>query len=131
MEKKHRLSTRIMMILNIAIIILLVVSLQLQYTDAKEAVHKTLGFNAIHIAKTMETFIEEDELNIVKENLTEDDTYWEIRELLNDLREHNGVLYAYTLDLNEKGEPIFLVDGMPLDNTEAVGVVGDKSTVDK
>ena len=119
-----------MVILSIAIIILLVVSLQLQYTNTKEAVHKTLGFNAIHIAKTMETYIEENELNIVKENLTEDNTYWEIREQLNDLREHNGVLYAYTLDLNEKGEPIFLVDGMPLDNTEDVGVVGDKSTVD-
>lgn len=119
-----------MLILNIAILLLLVVSLQLQYTNAKEAVHKTLGYNAIHIAKTMETYIEENELNKVKEKLAEDNTYWEIREQLNDLREHNGVLYAYTLALNEQGEPIFLVDGMPLDITEDVGVVGDKSTVD-
>ena len=130
-KKRHRLSTRITLILSIAIILLLVVSLQIQYTNSREAVQKTLGNNAIQTAKTIATYIEESDLRKVKENLKEDDTYWEIRELLNDLREHNGVLYAYTLGVNDQGEPIFLVDGMPLDNTEDVGVVGDNSTVDK
>ena len=129
MKHKHRLSSRIMLILNLIIIALLVVSLQIQYLNAKEAVHKTLGNNAIHIAGTIANYIEANELNKVKETLTENDTYWEVRKQLNELREHNGVLYAYTLALNEQGEPIFLVDGMPLDNTEDVGVVGDKSTV--
>ena len=131
MKKRHRLSSRIMIILNIAIILLLVVSLQIQYTNAKEGVHKTLGYNAIHIAKNIATYIDSNELNKVKENLTEDDTYWKIREQLNDLREYNGVLYAYTLTKDEQGEPIFLVDGMPLDITEDVGNIGGKSTVEK
>ncbi len=118
-----------MLILNIAIILLFIVSLQIQYINSKEAIHKSLGYHAVHIAKNMATYIDERELSKVKGNLKEDNTYWEVREQLNDLRENNGVLYAYTFALNEQGEPIFLVDGMPLDITEDVGIVGDKSTV--
>ena len=118
-----------MLILNVAIIMLLLITLQIQYTNSKEAVHQTLGNNAVHIAKTISVYIDEDDLKNVKQKLEEDNTYWAVREQLNQLREHNGVLYAYTITKDSSGKLMFLVDGMPSDNTEDVGIVGTQSSV--
>ncbi len=118
-----------MLILSVAIIMLLIITLQIQYTNSKEAVQQTLGNNAVYIAETMSGYIDEDDLKSVKQKLEEDNTYWEVREKLNQLREHNGVLYAYTVTKDSSGKLTFLVDGMPSDNTEDVGVVGTQSSV--
>jgi methyl-accepting chemotaxis protein len=118
-----------MLILNVAIIVLLIITLQIQYQNSKEAVHQTLGSNAVHIAKTISRYIDEDDLKNVKQTLEEDTTYWSVREQLNSLREHNGVLYAYTITKDSSGKLMFLVDGMPSDNTEDVGGVGTQSSV--
>ena len=129
MRKRDRLSNRIILILSLAIIVLLIVTLQIQFNNSKESVRQTFGNQAIFIAENISTYLDENELKAVKDQMTEDATYRAVREQLNELKEINGVLYAYTIIKTEDKQLQFLVDGMPLDNTEDVGIIGDHSNV--
>lgn len=128
MERKHKLGIRIMIILSIALFVLLGCMIILQFSNSKESVHTTLGNNAVIIAKNISTYIDEDKMKAFIENPVEGVLYTEIREELNDLREKNGVLYVYTLAVPTDDKLTFLVDGMPLAETDDVGGIGDAST---
>lgn len=81
-------------------------------------------------AKNIANYLDSEKLKQVKVDNKESEKYWELRNQLNELREKNGVLYAYTLALNEKDELVFIIDGMPEDTPEEdVGVIGTNSTV--
>ena len=129
MKQRNKISNRITIILNIAIIVLLLVTLQIQFLNSKDAVHQTFGNQAISIAENISSYLDTEQLQSVKSNMAEDNTYWAVREQLNKLRENNGVLYAYTLMKTKDGHMQFLVDGMSKDNTEDVGVLGTDSTI--
>lgn len=57
-------------------------------------------------------------------NRTESDEYWALRNELNDFREKMGVLYVYTVEVNNEGDIVLLIDGQPEDS-EVASEIGE------
>lgn len=86
------------------------------YFNTGTTVNKTIGSQAMHTASNLALQLDAKKYKEIDETRTESKLYEELRVQLNELREINGVLYAYTFAVPDKGEhPMFLVDGMPLD----------------
>ena len=96
---------------------------------SKQSVQATIGERTITIAENMLNYIDIDKYEELVKDPSENEIYWDLREQLNELREINGVLYAYTYLVPQPGEGVtFLVDGMPVDDTENAGAIGEVSS---
>ena len=132
MKKRERLASRI--ILNASAIFVLLIGLNafLMIYTSKQSVQATVGERTITIAENMLNYIDAEKYEELIKNPKENELYWELREQLNELREINGVLYAYTYAVPQPGEGVaFLVDGMPVDDTENAATLGEISTSTK
>lgn len=117
----------ILMIGSIFAVILLLTVIMLQYNSAR-SVQSSVKERTIEVASNIVKYIDVQKYEQLIEKPSENATYWELREQLNELREYNGVMYAYTYFVpEENGEISFLVDGMPADDTENAGKLGDPS----
>ncbi|PYF06618.1 methyl-accepting chemotaxis protein [Ureibacillus chungkukjangi] len=128
MKKEKKLSRQILSIIVIIFIFLLGMYVFTMNYNSKESVKATIGDRTIEIAENMLNFIDEEQYQELADNPVESELYWELREQLNELREINGVLYAYTYAVPKEGEEVtFLVDGMPANDTENAAAIGDTS----
>lgn len=128
MTREKKLSRQILSIIVIIFIFLLGMYVFTMSFNSKESVKATIGDRTIEIAENMLNFIDVEQYKELAQNPEENDLYWELREQLNELREKNGVLYAYTYAVPKEGEEVtFLVDGMPADDTENAAGLGDAS----
>ncbi|WP_332646485.1 methyl-accepting chemotaxis protein [Lysinibacillus sp. 54212] len=129
MRKMDRLSSRIILISSIIFLLLLGLNTLMMFYNSKQSVQATMGERTVSIAKNMASYIDADKFKELANNPEENDLYWELREQLNELREMNGVLYAYTYAIPKEGEAVrFLVDGMPVDDTENAATLGEESS---
>ncbi|MFY0744449.1 methyl-accepting chemotaxis protein [Solibacillus silvestris] len=128
MKRMDKLGSRIiLMIGSIFAVILLLTVIMLQYNSAR-SVQSSVKERTIEVASNIVKYIDVQKYEQLIEKPSENATYWELREQLNELREYNGVMYAYTYFVpEENGEISFLVDGMPADDTENAGKLGDPS----
>lgn len=60
-------------------------------------------------------------------NPVEDETYWQLRALLNTFREQLGALYLYTFTLDNNDNAFILVDGQPPDSEVASPIMEETS----
>lgn len=128
MTREKKLSRQILSIIVIIFICLLGIYVFTMNYNSKESVKAAIGDRTIEIAENMLNFIDVEQYKELAENPEENDLYWELREQLNELREMNGVLYAYTYAVPKEGEDVtFLVDGMPANDTENAAALGDAS----
>lgn len=128
MNKGKRLSRQILSIIIVVFVLLLGIYTFTMMYNSRESVKEAVGERTVEIANNMLKFIDVEQYKKLAEDPEENDLYWELREQLNDLREMNGVLYAYTYAVPEKGEDVtFLVDGMPVEDTENAATIGDAS----
>ena len=128
MKKEKKLSRQILSIIVVIFIFLLGMYVFTMNYNSKESVKATIGDRTIEIAENMLNFIDAKAYQELAENPVENDLYWNLREQLNELREMNGVLYAYTYAVPKEGEEVtFLVDGMPANDTENAAALGDTS----
>jgi len=96
---------------------------------AKSSVNKTMGTQAVAVAENIAKHLNADEYEQLSKEPKESELYWRLREELNELREINGVLYAYTFAVPQEDKKVrFLVDGMPADDQENAGAIGDESS---
>lgn len=139
--KQGKLSTKIMTMLTLVFGFLLIFFvLTIDYT-AKKVAEKSAAQNAVSIAQDLAKKVDASSYETLTKNPTENDTYWTLREELNELREQKNVLYAYTFAVPQKDEVQFLVDGQPRDakaedvgkiqTTSASTTVNDLKKVDK
>ncbi|WP_255512502.1 methyl-accepting chemotaxis protein [Kurthia sp. Dielmo] len=139
--KQGKLSTKIMTMLTLVFGFLLIFFvLTIDYT-AKKVAEKSAAQNAVSIAQDLAEKVDASSYETLTKNPTENDTYWTLREELNELREQKNVLYAYTFAVPQKDEVQFLVDGQPRDakaedvgkiqTTSASTTVNDLKKVDK
>ncbi|WP_339263329.1 methyl-accepting chemotaxis protein [Solibacillus sp. FSL W7-1472] len=128
MKRMDKLGSRIiLMIGSIFAVILLLTVIMLQYNSAR-SVQSSVKERTIEVASNIVKYIDVQKYEQLIEKPSENATYWELREQLNELREYNGVMYAYTYFVpEENGEISFLVDGMSADDTENAGKLGDPS----
>lgn len=128
MTKEKKLSRQILSIIVIILVLLFGMYVFTMNYNSKESVKAAIGNRTIEIAENMMNFIDVEQYKELAENPEENDLYWELREQLNELREINGVLYAYTFAVPEKGEDVtILVDGMPANDTENAAALGEPS----
>lgn len=123
-----KLGSRIIMMIGIIFaVILLLTVIMLQFNSAR-SVQSSVKERTIEVASNIVNYIDVQKYEQLIEEPDENETYWELREQLNELRQYNGVMYAYTYFVpEENGEVTILVDGMPADDTENARKLGDPS----
>lgn len=128
MKRMDKLGSRIILMIGIIFaVILLLTVVMLQFNSAR-SVQSSVKERTIEVASNIVNYIDVQKYEQLIEEPDENATYWELRKQLNELREYNGVMYAYTYFVpEENGEVKFLVDGMPADDTENAGKLGDAS----
>ena len=128
-KKSDYLASRIILIASIVFALLIGLNVFLMIYTSKQSVQATVGERTITIAENMLNYIDIEKYEELVKNPAENEVYWELREQLNELREINGVLYAYTYLVPQPGEGVaFLVDGMPVDDKDGAAALGDIST---
>lgn len=121
-----KLGRRILLYIFSTTIVLGLLFIAILYVNTGTTVNKAIGSQAMHTAENLALQLDAEKYKEIDETQTESESYTELREELNELRVMNGVMYAYTFAVPEKGEhPTFLVDGMPLDAApEDVAAIG-------
>lgn len=131
-ENKTKLAKRILIAASIIMALLLILNTIIVLYTSKESIKSAVGESATATGSNLVNYIDIEKLESLVQEPAENDLYWEIREQLNELRLLNGVMYAYTYFVPEKGEDVtFLVDGMPVDDNENAAALFDVSSSTK
>ena len=126
--KKKKLANRILTIAGIIFVLLLVINIFLMVHNSRQSVQAAIGERTITIAESIAKQVDIGKYEELMDNPDDQDLYRELRTELNELRELMDVLYAYTYFVPAEGEKVtFLVDGMPVDDTENAAALGDTS----
>lgn len=131
-ERKVKLAHRIIFAATIVMVVLLVATSLMMLDTSRRSIEAAVGESAVATASNLVQYLDAEKLEQLLQDPQENDLYWEIREKLNELREINGVMYAYTYFVPEKdGDVQFLVDGMPIDDKENAAAMFDVSSSTK
>ncbi|WPK13452.1 methyl-accepting chemotaxis protein [Lysinibacillus louembei] len=131
MRRKDRLASRIVAITIAVFIVLIAMNVFMTIYSTEKSVKATLGEHSVTVAQNIAEYLDIEGYKQLVNAPEESTLYWELREQLNDLREKNGVLYAYTFappTNGKEGKAVFLVDGMPADDHENAATIGDESS---
>lgn len=129
MRATGKLSNKIVLMSLVMLVALLSFFVITTIYTAKSSVNKTMGTQAVAVAENIAKHLNADEYEQLSREPKESELYWRLREELNELREINGVLYAYTFAVPQEDKKVrFLVDGMPADDQENAGAIGDESS---
>ncbi|ACS98910.1 methyl-accepting chemotaxis protein [Paenibacillus sp. JDR-2] len=115
-------------VMILAILVLLSSALiYIQVQNTKKASEEAIGNFNIHMAEAYAGQFDVSAYADFVKDQQENDLYWKIREQMNEYRERIGAMYVYTVQINDKGEPILLIDGQPKDSDSAspIGEVTD------
>ncbi|WP_341300755.1 methyl-accepting chemotaxis protein [Lysinibacillus sp. FSL H8-0500] len=124
-----KLSNKIVLMSLVMLVALLAFFIIMAIYTAKSSVNKTMGIQAVVVAENIAKYLDTDEYVQLSKEPAESELYWQLREELNELREMNGVLYAYTFAVPQEDKKVrFLVDGMPADDVENAGAIGEESS---
>lgn len=129
MRATGKLSNKIVLMSLVMLVALLSFFVITTIYTAKSSVNKTMGTQAVAVAENIAKHLNAAEYEQLSKEPKESELYWRLREELNELREINGVLYAYTFAVPQEDKKVrFLVDGMPADDQENAGAIGDESS---
>jgi len=118
------LQTRIVLFFSVLMLIAGSVLSYTVYTSSAELIKKSLGDQAKTIAAQAAGKIDTAAFRIMR---ADSDAYKQLRLLLNDMKETNGLKYLYTMTVREQNgltEYVYAVDGAPLDAKEDVSEFG-------
>lgn len=116
--KQRKLSSKIIIFLAVAILLLLILFLSFLYFSTKSTVEQTIRSQGVQTAQTLASQMDVSEYEKFLDNQTESTTYWSLRNQLNEFRETTGAMYVYTIDGSDE-EIEILIDGMPEDDDMA------------
>ncbi|WP_144788842.1 methyl-accepting chemotaxis protein [Lysinibacillus fusiformis] len=129
MRATGKLSNRIVLMSFVMLVALLAFFIVTTIYTAKSTVNKTMGAQAVTVAENIAKQLNPEDYEQLSKDPRESNLYWQLREELNELREVNGVLYAYTFAVPQEDQKVrFLVDGMPVDDQENAGAIGEESS---
>lgn len=129
MRTTDKLSNKIILLTLATLTTLLIVFILTTIFTTKLAVKQTMGSQAVTVATNIAEHLNANDYAELSKDPTESALYWQLREDLNDLRDKNGVFYAYTFAVPKEDKKVtFLVDGLPADDLENAGIIGDEST---
>lgn len=99
------------------------------YNKSEAIILNSVGEQARSITERATQILSNETYASVVNTMLEDESYFELREQLNELREVNGLKYLYTMkaDTSEAGLYTYVVDGMPLNAVaDDVSSIGDE-----
>jgi methyl-accepting chemotaxis protein len=109
-----KLSTRIAMVMALGMAVVLLGNITMLYLSTKNSVESSIENFSLNIADNIASKMETEKYEEFLKKPDQTETYWELREQLNDFRDKTGALYVYTLMADpEKEEVLIMVDGMP------------------
>lgn len=111
--KNMKLKSKIIsLFLSILVVYVAIVAIGYKYT-INLSVENSISHFGMNTNEYIVNQFNADEYEQWLENPVENDLYWKLRENLNEIKEHNGAMYLYTLQADEKNEELFImVDGM-------------------
>ncbi|MED5051500.1 methyl-accepting chemotaxis protein [Anoxybacillus rupiensis] len=92
----------------------------------QQASKRTVGSYAAEQAKNITGMLDTEKYASFLQQPAENDTYWQLREQLNDIREKIGALYVYTLRVDGQKLSI-MIDGQP-PGSEVASAIGDSTS---
>ncbi len=126
--KKGSIVTKILLFVMLVMLTLSAANAGSLYMTNTGTVEKTIGIYSTELAANIAKKMDVSAYERFLQNPAEDDTYWQLRQELNDFREKTGALYVYTLRVDEQQQPRIMIDGQPKDSEVASGIDEKTST---
>ncbi|WP_239616364.1 methyl-accepting chemotaxis protein [Cohnella mopanensis] len=124
---RSRLVFKLSVIILAILIILSTTLIYMQIQNTKKASEEAIGQFSIHTAEAYAGQFDLKSYETYLQDVQENDLYWSIREELNRYRLQIGAVYVYTVQIDDQGQPIILIDGQPKgsDSASPIGEVTD------
>ncbi|WP_409305035.1 methyl-accepting chemotaxis protein [Peribacillus sp. SCS-155] len=107
------LSSKIGSAIVLGMLLSLVVNLFMMYKSTTDSVESSVSNYSINLAKSFAKQIDPVEYESFLNDPKETETYWKLRNQLNELRVKTGSTYVYTVSVNEGNKLSIMVDGFP------------------
>lgn len=111
--RTHSIRTRLLLIISLILILFFVFSSLSLYLTTKQTALSTLKKTAEQDALRIARNVDSEAYQKFLTNPTNDATYDQLRESLDQLRQQNGLLYAYTATIDDNQVKL-LIDGLPV-----------------
>lgn len=127
---RSRLVVKISVTLLFILVILSSSLIYIQIQNTKKASEEAIGNFSIHTAEAYAGQFDWKSYETYMKDAQENDEYWRLREELNRYRLQIGALYVYTVKIDEKGQPLILIDGQPK-GSDAASPIGEVTDMPK
>lgn len=109
-----RFKLKLIIVFSIVLVIFFIgISMYTSYTKIEDTVEKAIANQNLEAAKSIAKAIDLETYERFLQERNRDEDYWTIRQYLNDAREKLGVLYVYTLEVDNPTTSKVLVVGYP------------------
>ena len=112
MFRHRRIQTKITMPMLAILLVLVGVNGWFSYKSLTDSVVSTISNYTLDTSELIANSINKKAYANFLAHPQEDEQYWQLRNQLNDLREKNGALYVYTIQVQDK-KPFIMINGQP------------------
>ncbi|KEF36296.1 methyl-accepting chemotaxis protein [Schinkia azotoformans MEV2011] len=125
-----KIKTKLLLLIVLSLLMVLAINTWVLLRTITNIIQVTMQhMNEERIESIVNNYFDSDAYEKWLQSPEENNVYWKLREDLNDIREKQGVLYLYTLEIDEKKNDIhLLIDGQP-ENSEVASNIGELITV--
>ncbi|MFY0544378.1 methyl-accepting chemotaxis protein [Brevibacillus sp. H7] len=111
--KRGSIVTKILLFVMFVMLVLSAANAGSLFLTNTGTVEKTIGNFSTELAANVAKKMDVSKYEQFLQNPKEDETYWELRQQLDDFREKTGALYLYTIRIDEQKQPRIMIDGQP------------------
>ncbi|MFC5401433.1 methyl-accepting chemotaxis protein [Cohnella soli] len=127
---RSRLVVKLSAIILAVLLVLSFTLIYMQIQNTKKASEEAIGKFSIHNAEAYAGQFDLKAYGEFLKDAQENDLYWSIRDQMNHYRVQIGAMYVYTVKIDDKGQPILLIDGQPKDS-DAASPIGEVTDIPK
>jgi methyl-accepting chemotaxis protein len=122
--KKISISRKFSIAISIGLLLFTLATIALIFTIINHSTGKSVSRFAVQISENIASHMNLEDYETFLEDRTQSDLYWQLRNELNDFREKIGALYVYTVELNEEGDIVLMIDGQP-EGSDVASEIGE------
>lgn len=119
---------KLAILLIMSMVVVLIGNMGILYHSSKKTVESSISQFAIDISENISSHLDASLYEEFLRNPVESETYWELRDSLNDFRVKTGALYVYTMAVDTNKNVSILIDGMPKHEKKASSI-GEATSV--
>ncbi|MGK9254266.1 methyl-accepting chemotaxis protein [Paenibacillus humicus] len=127
---RSRLVFKLSIMILSTLVILSSALIYLQILSTKKASEEAIGSFSMHTAEAYAGQFDLKSYETYLKDAGENDLYWSLREELNRYRLQIGAQYVYTVRIDDKGQPLIVIDGQPK-GSESASPIGEVTDVPK